>query len=113
MLQLLRYRFFNDFRLLIKSLSIEIEIFVSKRAKSSRELLTLEEGKEPVRPTLPPKLRNSRFGRRKMLAGNFPRNPQFPKERIDKEDDKFFKEVGTTRDIFTHRKRSSLNLVRF
>jgi hypothetical protein len=34
MLQLLRYRFFNDFRLLIKSLSIEIEIFVSKRAKS-------------------------------------------------------------------------------
>jgi hypothetical protein len=113
MLQFLRTSFFNDFRLLIKSFSIEIEIFVSKRANSSRELLTLEEGKEPVRPTLPPKLRNSRFGRRKMLAGNFPRNPQFPKERIDKEDGKFFKEVGTTRDIFTHRKRSSLNLVRF
>jgi hypothetical protein len=48
-----------------------------------------------------------------MLPGNFPCNPQFPRERDEKEDDRFVKELGATRDIFTESKARSLSLVRF
>jgi hypothetical protein len=36
-----------------------------------------------------------------MLPGNFPCNPQSPRERDEKEEDRFFKELGATKDIFT------------
>jgi hypothetical protein len=56
---------------------------------------------------------DSRFGRRKMLPGNFPCNPQSLRERDDKEEDRFVKELGATKDIFTKSKVRSLSLVRF
>jgi hypothetical protein len=73
----------------------------------------LDEGKEPVRPSLNIRSSDSRFGRRKMLPGNFPCNPQSPRERDDKEEDKFVKELGSTKDRFTLPKSSCLSLVRF
>jgi hypothetical protein len=48
-----------------------------------------------------------------MLPGNFPCNPQPPRERDEKEEDRFVKELGATKDIFTEAKLSSLSLVRF
>jgi hypothetical protein len=59
----------------------------------------LDEGKEPVRPLLSAKMRESRFGRRKMLLGNSPCNPQSTSESNVKEEDKFVKELGATKDI--------------
>jgi hypothetical protein len=73
----------------------------------------LDEGKEPVRPSLYDRCSDSRFGRRKMLPGNFPCNPQSQRERDEKEEDRFVKELGATKDIFTELKSSSLSLVRF
>jgi hypothetical protein len=51
-----------------------------------------------------------------MLPGNFPCNPQPPRERDDKEEDRFvkeFKKSCETKDIFTELKARSLSLVRF
>jgi hypothetical protein len=48
-----------------------------------------------------------------MLPGNFPCNPQLLRERNDKEEDRFVKELGATKDIFTEAKLSSLSLVKF
>jgi hypothetical protein len=48
-----------------------------------------------------------------MLPGNFPCNPQLLRERDDKEEDRFVKELGATKDIFTEPKARSLSLVRF
>ena len=45
--------------------------------------------------------------------GNFPCSLQFSRERNDKEEDRFIKELGTTSDMSTHLKSSSLSLVRF
>jgi hypothetical protein len=73
----------------------------------------LDEGKEPVRPLLSDRSSDSRFGRRKMLPGNFPCNPQPQRERDDKEEDRFVKELGATKDIFTEPRARSLSLVRF
>jgi hypothetical protein len=61
----------------------------------------LDEGKEPVRPSLYDRSSDSRIGRRKMLPGNFPCNPQLQRERDVREEDRFFMELGATRDIFT------------
>ena len=73
----------------------------------------MDEGKEPIRPSLFDRSSDLRFGRRKMLPGNFPCNPQLPRERDEKEEDRFVKELGTTSDMFTELKSSSLRLVRF
>jgi hypothetical protein len=73
----------------------------------------LDEGKEPVRPSLYDRSSDSRFGRRKMLPGNFPCNRQPPRERDDKEEDRFVKELGATKDILRASKARSLSLVRF
>jgi hypothetical protein len=73
----------------------------------------LEEGKEPVRPSLYDKESNSRFGSRKILPGIFPCNPQPQRERDDKVEDRLVKELGTTKDIFTEYKARSLSFVRF
>jgi hypothetical protein len=73
----------------------------------------LDEGKEPVRPLLYDRSSDSRFGRRKMLPGNFPCNPQSQSEIDDKEEDRFVKELGATKDIFTESKARYLSLVRF
>jgi hypothetical protein len=73
----------------------------------------LDEGKEPVRPLLYERSSDLRFGRRKMLPGNFPCNPQPLRERDDKEEDRFFKELGATKDILRASKARSLSLVRF
>jgi hypothetical protein len=76
----------------------------------------LDEGKEPVRPSLYDRSSDSRFGRRKMLPGNFPCNPQLLRERDEKEEDRFVKELKKsceTKDIFIEPKSSSLSLVRF
>jgi hypothetical protein len=73
----------------------------------------LDEGKEPVRPSLYDRSSDSRFGRRKLLPGNFPCNPQPLRERDDKEEDRFVKELGATKDIFTEVRSRSLSLVRF
>ncbi|KAJ6886674.1 hypothetical protein NC651_027134 [Populus alba x Populus x berolinensis] len=43
----------------------------------------------------------SQFDRRKILSGSSPCNPQYPSWRDDKEEDKFIKELGTTKDKFT------------
>jgi hypothetical protein len=73
----------------------------------------LDEGKEPVRPSLYDRSSDSRFGRRKLLPGNFPCNPQPLRERDDKEENRFVKEFGATKEIFTEPKLRSLSLVRF
>jgi hypothetical protein len=73
----------------------------------------LEVGKEPVRPSLSYRMSDSRFGRRKILPGIFPCNPQPERERDDKEEDRLVKELGTTEDIFTESKLRSLSFVRF
>jgi hypothetical protein len=78
-----------------------------------RTLLTLEKGKEPVRPSLSCRRSNSRFGRRKILPWIFPCNPQPERERDDKVEDRLVKELGATKDIFTDSKSSTLSLVRF
>jgi hypothetical protein len=96
-----------------KSFSKETEILVRVRANNRRPLLTLDEGKEPVRPLLLDKSSTSRFGRRKMLPGNFPFNLHSQRPRADKDEDRFAKELGVTKDIFTLPKRRFLSLVRF
>jgi hypothetical protein len=73
----------------------------------------LEEEKEPVRPSLDDRSSDLRFGRRKILPGIFPCNPQPQRERDDKVEDRFVKELGTTKDIFTESKARSLSFVRF
>ncbi|KAJ6976524.1 hypothetical protein NC653_028614 [Populus alba x Populus x berolinensis] len=102
------------------------------RPNRERTLLKLDEGKEPVRPSLCDRYNDSRFGWRKMLPGNSPCNPQskrclnFPIEdgsfpcnpqssslSDDREEDRFIKELGTTSDMFNPLKSSSLSLVRF
>ncbi|KAJ6881113.1 hypothetical protein NC651_027838 [Populus alba x Populus x berolinensis] len=68
---------------------------------NQRPLLTLDEGKEPVRSLLNVKSSDSRFGSRKMLPGNFPFNPQPQRARADKDEDRFAKELAVTEGIFT------------
>ncbi|KAJ6881077.1 hypothetical protein NC651_027807 [Populus alba x Populus x berolinensis] len=80
-----------------RNLSLQIEeeispvnLLLDARARTSRPnnrrlLLTLDEGKEPVRSSL--------FGRRKMLPGNFPFNPQPQRPRPNKDEDRFAKEL--------------------
>uniref|UniRef100_A0A6N2LT27 Uncharacterized protein n=1 Tax=Salix viminalis TaxID=40686 RepID=A0A6N2LT27_SALVM len=87
--------------------------FNESRPNNRRSLLTLDEGKEPVRRSLADKSSTRRFGRRKMLPGNFPCNPQPQRPRADKDEDKFAKEFGVTKSIFTEPKRSPLSFVRF
>ncbi|KAJ6886673.1 hypothetical protein NC651_027134 [Populus alba x Populus x berolinensis] len=52
----------------------------------------------------------SQFDRRKILSGSSPCNPQYPSWRDDKEEDKFIKELGTTKDKFTTPNISSSEL---
>ncbi|KAJ6887655.1 hypothetical protein NC652_028806 [Populus alba x Populus x berolinensis] len=88
-----------------RNLSLQIEEEISpvnllldartraSRPNNERTLLTLDEGKEPVRLSLYVKSSTSRFGRRKMLSGNLPCNPQPQRARADKDDDRFAKEL--------------------
>ncbi|KAF9671351.1 hypothetical protein SADUNF_Sadunf12G0038200 [Salix dunnii] len=102
----------RNFNLKIEEEISPINLLLDARIKTSRTLLKLDEGKELRRPSLSDRESVSMFGRRKMSLGNFPCNPQPPRKRDDKEEDRFDKELGATKDIFTESKASSLSLVR-
>ena len=86
---------------------------VVETSKNIKGLLQFVVGKAPLSSGLQIKLSSLRFGRRKMLYGKLPCNPQPLRLRTVKEEDRFIKESSKTSDSWTPSRWSSLSLVRF
>ena len=72
---------------------------VLDKSKNLRGLLQFDNGKSPLSSELSSRFSSRRFGSRKMLSGNLPRNSQLLRERDIKEEERFMKEVSETEDM--------------